>query len=248
MMLCFDSAGSGSQPLIFVHGWCCNRTHMAGLFHHFATTHRVIAVDLPGHGETALSGVPPTFDAFSKVLADFIGAENLSNVVLIGHSMGGVLSVVTTGRCPERVAGVVNLDGALPLTPTGCTSYENLFNEIGVRGFHDVVAPFLRRSFFLPSEMGETTERLIAAMLSAPENFAARLLSQFPLLDGEKILRASGRVPLLYIGSSHPRFDEAAVWRIRSDAWIARVAVSGHFLQIFALPQIVAMITRFLKG
>jgi pimeloyl-ACP methyl ester carboxylesterase len=248
MRLSFDSAGSGSQPLIFVHGWCCNRTHMAGLFHHFATTHRVIAVDLPGHGDTALAGVPPTFDAFSTVLADFIAAENLSKAVLIGHSMGGVLSVVTSGRCPERVAGVVNLDGALPLTTAGLAGYNNLFNEIGVRGFRDVVAPFLRRSFFLPSEMGETTERLIADMLSAPEDFAAKLLSQFPLLDGEKILHATGRIPLLYVGSSHPRFDEAEVWRIRSDAWIARAAVSGHFLQIFALPQIVAMITRFLEG
>ena len=137
MRLSFDSAGSGSQPLIFVHGWCCNRTHMAGLFHHFATTHRVIAVDLPGHGDTALAGVPPTFDAFSKVLADFIAAENLSNAVLIGHSMGGVLSVVTTGRCPEHVAGVVNLDGALPLTTAGLAGYENLFNEIGVHGFRE---------------------------------------------------------------------------------------------------------------
>jgi hypothetical protein len=95
--------------------------------------------------------------------------------------------------------------------------------------------------------MGETTERLIADMLSAPEDFAAELLGQFPLLDGEKILHATGRIPLLYVGSSHPRFDEAAAARFRPDAWIARAAISGHFLQIFALPRVVAMITQFLE-
>lgn len=248
MILSHDATGSGPHPLVFVHGWCCNRAHMAGLFHHFAKTHHVIAVDLPGHGGTELAGVPATFDAFSGVLADFMAAENLRDAVLIGHSMGGVLSVITAGRCPERVAGVVNLDGALPLTTAGSAGYENLFKEIRVRGFREVVEPFLRKGFFLPSEMDETTERLIADMLSAPEDFAAQLLRQFPLLDAERLLPATGQIPLLYVGSSHPRFDEAAVARLRPDAWIARVAISGHFVQIFALPQVAAMITRFLAG
>jgi pimeloyl-ACP methyl ester carboxylesterase len=220
---------------------------MMGLFDHFAKTHRVLAVDLPGHGGTPRAGLPATFDAFSRALADFLTMDNLRNVVLIGHSMGGVLSVMTAGHCPDRVAGVVNLDGALPLTASGMAGYASLFREIGLRGFCEVVGPFLRQAFFLPSELGETSERLIAEMLSAPEDFAAELLSQFPLLDGEKILQATGRIPLLYIGSSRPRFNEVVAARVRPDVWIARAAVSGHFLQIFALPQVVAMIARFLE-
>jgi pimeloyl-ACP methyl ester carboxylesterase len=142
MMLSHDAHGSGPQPLIFVHGWCCNRAHMAGLVRHFAKTHRVIAVDLPGHGSTALAGVPATFDAFSEALVDFIATENLRNLVLIGHSMGGVLSVVTAGRCPERVAGVVNLDGALPLTAASLTSYENLSMTLPPAGSGTSSHPF----------------------------------------------------------------------------------------------------------
>jgi len=46
-MLSFDEAGQrGERPLIFVHGWCCNRRHMAGLLKHFSRTHHVFAVSL----------------------------------------------------------------------------------------------------------------------------------------------------------------------------------------------------------
>jgi hypothetical protein len=71
------------------------------------------------------------------------------------------------------------------------------------------------------------------------------LLKEFPSLKAELVLSAF-QSPLLYIGSSSPRFDEAALKNVRPEAWVARVAVSGHFMQIFALPQVVAMIEKFL--
>ena len=37
---------------MFVHGWTCNHTHFAPQIEHFATDHRVVAVDLRGHGES----------------------------------------------------------------------------------------------------------------------------------------------------------------------------------------------------
>ena len=83
-------------------------------------------------------------------------------------------------------------------------------------------------------------------MLAAPEERAIALLSQFPILDAEAAL---GRVqcPLLYIGGSRPRFDESGVLALRPEAWIARVAGSGHFVQLFARPQVEAMVRQFLR-
>ena len=82
-------------------------------------------------------------------------------------------------------------------------------------------------------------------MISHPEGLASALLKEFPALEGESVLSAS-RTPLLFIGGSYPRFDEAALKKVRPEAWVARVAVSGHFMQIFALPQIVPMIEKFI--
>ena len=82
-------------------------------------------------------------------------------------------------------------------------------------------------------------------MMSYPEGLAVALLKEFPALQAEPVLNAS-RTPSLFIGGSSPRFDEAALKKVRPDAWVARVAVSGHFMQIFALSQVVAMIEKFI--
>ena len=246
-MLSFDEVGQGNKrPLILVHGWCCNRGHMAGLFRHFSKSHHAFAVDLPGHGQTPMQGTPALFDAFAVSLCDFLIERTLFNAILVGHSMGGVLGVLAAGHRPERIAGVVNLDGALPLTAPARAAYEELFARISVAGFRSVAARFLRDVFFLPHELEAFGETIVSDMLSLPETLAVALMSQFPALDAEKALNAS-RVPMLFIGGSHPRFDEATLARLRPDVWIARVAVSGHFVQIFALPQVIAMIEQFLK-
>jgi pimeloyl-ACP methyl ester carboxylesterase len=245
-MLAFDEAGlPEKRPLILVHGWCCNRRHMAGLAAHFTATHRVFAVDLPGHGQTPLDDTPALLNSFAATLCSFIAERGLYQAVLVGHSMGGVLCVLAAAQRPELIAGVVNLDGAVPLTAKARAGYRDLFTRINAEGFGAVAPRFLREAFFLPRELGPIGDEIIADMLSCPEELA--LMRQFPTFDAEPALSAY-HAPLLFIGGSHPRFDESTLVKARPDAWIDRVAVSGHFVQIFALPQVVAMIEKFLAS
>ena len=154
-MLAFEEAGSSAnRPLIFVHGWCCHRGHMREVMSHFAAKHHVIAVDLPGHGESPLGNASPSFDSFAASVCSFISEHELHRPVLIGHSMGGVISVVAAARDPQLLAGVVNLDGAAPITALGRDGYRDLFSRITREGFQPVVAEFIRKVFFLPFERG----------------------------------------------------------------------------------------------
>ncbi len=247
-MLAFDEAGEpGRTPLILVHGWCCNRRHMAGLMTHFSATRHVLAIDLPGHGQTPLRDTPALLDSFAATICSFIAERSLEKPVLVGHSMGGLLSVLAASQIPESIAGVVNLDGTVPLPASARSSYRDLFFQINAEGFHAVVPGFLSEVFFLPRERGPVSEKIIADMLACPQELAVALMRQFPAFEAEPVLRAT-HAPLLFIGSSHPRFDDSTLMRVRPDAWIARVAVAGHFIQIFALPQVTAMIDKFLAS
>ena len=156
-----------------------------------------------------------------------------------------MISLVAAAQNPELMAGVVNLDGAVPITASGRDGYRDLFSRINREGFQPVVAEFISKVFFLPFERGVISDAIVTEMTSHPEGLALALLKQFPALDAEPMLSAL-RTPLLFIGGSSPRFDEVALKKVRPEAWVARVAVSGHFMQIFALPQIVAMIEKFI--
>src|SRR5215510_5628760 len=57
--LAYDAAGAGDPPMIFVHGWACDRSYFAPQFRHFAARHAVAAVDLRGHGDSSRPAPAP---------------------------------------------------------------------------------------------------------------------------------------------------------------------------------------------
>jgi pimeloyl-ACP methyl ester carboxylesterase len=75
-----------------------------------ATNHRVIAVDLPGHGQSTILEADYAEPLFRKVMSEFIVALDLHQVTLVGESIGGVLALSVTGEVPERIARVVSLN------------------------------------------------------------------------------------------------------------------------------------------
>jgi pimeloyl-ACP methyl ester carboxylesterase len=75
-----------------------------------AADHRVIAVDLPGHGQSSILEADYAEPLFRKVMSEFIVALDLREVTLVGESIGGVLALSVTGEVPKRIARVVALN------------------------------------------------------------------------------------------------------------------------------------------
>ena len=57
--LAYDTAGRGDPPIVFVHGWACDRSYFAPQVEHFGARHAVAALDLRGHGESARPAAAP---------------------------------------------------------------------------------------------------------------------------------------------------------------------------------------------
>ena len=84
----YEDHGSGS-PVVLVHGWPLNgdawEKQTAALL---AAGHRVITYDRRGFGRSSKPGVGYNYDAFATDLNTLLGALDLTNVSLVGHSMG----------------------------------------------------------------------------------------------------------------------------------------------------------------
>lgn len=106
----YESVGSGSPALVFVHCWTCNRGFWDGQAAHFADRYQVVRLDLGGHGESGLGRKVYSMSAFGADVAAVVDKLGLKQIVLIGHSMGGPVAMEAEKRLGSRVIGVVGVD------------------------------------------------------------------------------------------------------------------------------------------
>ena len=116
--IAFEADGSGAPGLVFVHGWSCDRTYWANQMRSFAPRHRVVSVDLAGHGESGSGRASWSMPAFGGDVAAVVEQLGLDDVVLIGHSMGGDVIVEAALRLVGRVRGLVWVDVYSDLSET----------------------------------------------------------------------------------------------------------------------------------
>ncbi|MDX1691096.1 MAG: alpha/beta hydrolase [Acidimicrobiia bacterium] len=109
-----DHGGSG-VPVLLVHGLGGSHTNWTDLGPRLAGSHRVLAVDLVGHGFTAPAGRQASIDGHVTLVERTVDALDLGPVVLVGLSMGGLVAGVAAERSPGRVLGLVMIDPALPI-------------------------------------------------------------------------------------------------------------------------------------
>lgn len=103
-------AEAGEPALVFVHCWACDRTYWRGQLDAFAADYRVVALDLAGHGESGAGRERWTIAGLGGDVQAVVEALGLERVILIGHSMGGPVSLEAARRMPGRVIGVVAVD------------------------------------------------------------------------------------------------------------------------------------------
>jgi pimeloyl-ACP methyl ester carboxylesterase/CRP-like cAMP-binding protein len=154
----------GRQVALLIHGWSSSWYAMYPLIGLLAQRFRVIAVDLPGYGQSARLPERTTIPQYADLLAELIARVSDGPAVLVGHSMGGMTSVTLALRHPVLVERMVLL---------GPTITGRLSNYINA-----VVSPItLLERFGLGSFIVSFVERGIVGLsdrIMRPASFAER--------------------------------------------------------------------------
>ena len=109
----YKSYGKGERALVFVHGWTCDLNVWKAQTQEFGPVTRVIAVDLPGHGQSDKPQVAYTMDYFADAVAAVLEDAGVKKAVLVGHSMGTPVVRQFYRKHPGKTLGLVFVDGAL---------------------------------------------------------------------------------------------------------------------------------------
>jgi pimeloyl-ACP methyl ester carboxylesterase len=106
----FEIYGTGEPTLVFVHGWSCDARYWRAQLPYFTKNHRVVMLDLAGHGHSGMTRSQYTMRAFGEDVRAVTEVTGSRRVILIGHSMGGSVIAEAARIMPSRVIGLIGID------------------------------------------------------------------------------------------------------------------------------------------
>jgi pimeloyl-ACP methyl ester carboxylesterase len=111
----YVETGDGGPVLILVHGIGTGYISWYPVLEELGQKHRVFAIDLIGHGFTPPYGRKATMRNNTDLVAGFADAVSDEQVILVGNSMGGLISMLVAVDHPHLVAGLILVNPALPI-------------------------------------------------------------------------------------------------------------------------------------
>ena len=195
-------SGVGEKCVVLLHGYL-ESMYVWEDFLPLLTPHfRVITVDIPGHGISEVKGEVHTMEMVAEVLRDMLDALGIERVTMVGHSMGGYVSLAFCAAYAERLDGVVLLSSSP--NPDTELKRENRRREIALvrAGKKDVLARVAPEAGFaeqnrrrLRSYIDDLTE---CVHITEDDGIVALLGGMMERADQNEMLRKS-TVPQLFI-------------------------------------------------
>ncbi len=113
MKVHYQNYGKGDEAIIFIHGWTCNLNFWKANIPAFTGQTRVIAIDLPGHGQSEKPEIAYTMKLFALAVDAVMRDAKVAKATLVGHSMGAPVLWQFYRNFPEKTRGLVIVDGGL---------------------------------------------------------------------------------------------------------------------------------------
>jgi pimeloyl-ACP methyl ester carboxylesterase len=242
----YDVQGEGEPALVFVHGWCCDRSYWRLQVPYFAKRYKVVTIDLAGHGESGPGREAWTMEAFGKDVAAVIEKLGLDRVVLIGHSMGGPVIIEAARQMPKRVIGLVGVDTFLDL--------ERKYSQQEIDAF---LAPFkadfvertskLVSGMFLPSAEPALVEWVVKDISSARPEVGIGAMQGLASFDAKEALKEV-RIPIYCINSDMRPVNVKAGRRYALSFEVKLMSGVGHFVMLEDAETFNRLLAETIKG
>lgn len=180
-----DHGGPEGGPLLVcVHGLGGSLLNWAALAPLLTPTCRVVALDLAGFGHTRSGGRSVTVQANQRLLHRFLTGITGVPAILVGNSMGGLISILQAAEHPETAAGLVLVDPALPIS-RGARPDPRVFAT-----FASFMVPVVGRSLMARRRDRQSAEEAARALLQLccvdPSRIPGDVLDQHIALAGQQ--------------------------------------------------------------
>ena len=245
---------------MFVHGFLCTHEDWRHQIQFFSQAHEVVACDLRGHGATPGRPHEVSIEHFGGDVAALVNNLELSKPVLIGHSMGCRVVLEANRLMPERIGGIVLVDGSRFGTGDPAAAEAAAQAQIAQTGYTAWATELFRQMFL---EQTPATERLVQRAVRQSAEIGGALWPRSARWDAGTLepALAAVRAPVLVIqtttrdpatGKRGPmQAGQTSPWlellRKSVDAKIEVLPNLGHFPQLEAPERVNRLIAEFCR-
>ncbi|MEZ5650891.1 MAG: alpha/beta hydrolase [Burkholderiaceae bacterium] len=254
-MIHYEISGESGPWLVFVHGMTCAGSDWHHQVDALADRHRCLCVDLRGHGRSADLDGPYDIDTMAGDVAGLMHGLAIGDAVLIGHSLGTRVITALTMQVPERVAGLVFVDGSMQGRGDPLLAREQ---ALAVLGEPDQQARYCRTMFedmFTAASDAAEKRAIVERAAQMPSERFREIFCNMATWDAGRLESALMQIrqPVCVLQSTRvsperKRFslqaDERTPYldmlaRRLADVQIRAIADTGHFTQLDA-PRLVS--------
>ena len=226
----YQSYGQGSDAFLLIHGWSSNLTAWSYQIPELAKRGRVVAIDLPGHGQSDKPQLSYTMDHFAAAIDAVMKDAKVERGVLLGHSMGTPVVRQFYRKYPKKTIAIVIVDGGL--RPFGDKAMRDQFlaafrspnyKEAGTQMFGQMT----------PMLSAEDKQKALASFNSTPQHV---LVSAMEAMNDEALYTTDKiNVPVLAILAKSPFWPADTEQFLRSlapDLEFVMLEGVDHFLHL----------------
>jgi pimeloyl-ACP methyl ester carboxylesterase len=223
----YSACGAGEPALLFIHGGLASRGFWNDELVQFADQYRVLAPDLPGHGESGSNRTKWGLPEFGADVCAVLDAEHVEKVILFGNSLGGPAAVEAALLLGERALGVVGVDTFHNLShgmgPEEALRRAEAFRDDYAGSVHAMVLQL----FHADTDPGLLRDAERRMLRTSPEAAYALFLSLGGYKPEESVRRLA--VPLRAINGDLYPTDVEGLRTFKPDFAVKVLAHTGHY-------------------
>ncbi|HWA53158.1 MAG TPA: alpha/beta fold hydrolase [Solirubrobacterales bacterium] len=212
-----ESGPRNGSPIVLIHCFTCAINYWNGMIPRLARDHRVVAVDLLGHGGSEKPGSGYSVSNQADVIAEVLSKLGVSDAEVVGHSLGGGIAVALAQQSPDLVNRVVIVDtppthedsslgliAKLGFAPVVGEAFWRIKPDFAVRkGLEVAFAP----GFDIPDEFVEDVDRMTFSAYDDSASGFDDYVKEEPL---DQRMRESGKPLMVVMGAEEQLIDEPA--------------------------------------
>ncbi len=247
----YSDTGKGTA-IVLLHGFLENKTMWQDFIPELSLKNRIITIDLLGHGETECLGYVHSMEDNADVVHEVLSNLRIRKAILVGHSMGGYVTLAFAELFPESIKGLVLLNS----TSRADSDERKANRDRAIVAVKQNYASFIRMSIAnLFSEdnrekLIDEIEKVKTEALKTPlQGIVASLEGMKIRKDREVLLHLTPYPKLLILGEKDPVLNPVETKEQIENTTVELVTFpDGHMSTIENKKELLKVLSRFFKN